>query len=177
MTMAEGILPARKWFCAKTIGRETRARFYLERAGIEAFRPEIHRYFVDRRTKQEKHRILGLFPGYVFVCIDSDAERDRATNAIGVAYLLGNWTGDQFAPRQMPSEWIAPLIEAGPIIQGKKVAFKKGQLVKAAVGALADLIGEVEAIDKSRTAIVRMEMFGTVRQVRVALEHLEPVAG
>jgi transcription antitermination factor NusG len=165
------------WYCAKTIGRETRARFYLERAGLSAFRPEIHRYFKDRRTQQEKFRILGLFPGYVFVRIETDAERDRATSAIGVGYLLGNWTGDRFLPRQMPLQWIESLIEAGPIIQGKRIAYQKGQKVKAAVGALADLIGEIDSIDKERSAVVKMEMFGTVRQVRVALEHLEPVAG
>lgn len=164
------------YYCAKTIGRETRAKLYLERAGLEAFRPEVHRFFVDRRTQQERHRILSLFPGYVFIRMETDAERDRAVSAIGVAYLLGEWDRTLFKPKPMPSEWMASLIEAGPIIQGRKVAFQKGQRVKAAVGALAEFIGKIEALDNSRAAVVSMEMFGTVRQVRVALEHLEPVA-
>jgi transcription antitermination factor NusG len=165
------------WFCAKTVGRETRAQFYIERAGIDAFRPEIHRYFIDRRTQQERHRILSLFPGYVFIRIETDDERDLATSAIGVAYLLGNWTGDHFQPRQMPSQWIAHLIEAGPIIQGKKCDLKKGDRVKRAIGAasgLADIIGEVERVDKSRFAVVKTIMFGAERRVKIAVDHLEP---
>jgi transcription antitermination factor NusG len=164
------------WFCAKTIGRETRAELYLERAGIDAFRPVIHRYFVDRRTQQERHRVLSLFPGYIFARIETDDERDLATSAIGVSYLLGNWTGDRFLPRQMPSQWIAHLIEAGPIIQGKKSTVKKGDRVKRVFGAisgLADIIGEVEKVDKSRFAVVKTTLFGAERRIKIAVDHLE----
>jgi transcription antitermination factor NusG len=164
------------WYCAKTIGRETRAKLYLERAGLSAFRPEIHRYFTDRHTQQERRRVLSLFPGYVFVRIETDAERDRAVSAIGVAYLLGNWTGDRFLPRQMPSLWLAALMSAGPIIQGRRVAFKPGDLVRRAVGQLAELIGEVEAVDKEQVADVKVTMLGKAHRLRIPSHELEPVA-
>lgn len=166
------------WYCAKTVGRETRAKLYLERAGLEAFRPEVHHYFTDRRTKLEcvKPRILSLFPGYIFVRILTDTERDRAISAIGVAYLLGNWTEDRFLPRQMPSLWIGALIKAGPIIQGKRVAFKPGDLVSRAVGHLAELIGEVEGVDKNQIVDVKVTMLGKTHRLRIPSHELEPVA-
>lgn len=169
-------MQTQNWYCAKTSGRETQAEFYLRRAGLEAFRPVIHRYFKDRRTLQQRFRVLSLFPGYVFVRIETDAERDRASRAIGVAYILGEWHGTLFKPRQMPACWIGELIWAGPIIEGKSIAFKPGDMVLRAVGALADLIGEIQAIDKSRIAKVKVAMFGKEHVVRVPVSELEPVA-
>ena len=162
------------WYCAKINGSQKLAAFYLERAGLKPFYPTIYRYFTDRRTGEERYRVVSLFPGYIFIPLADAAERDRATRAIGVAYLLGNWTGDRFAPRQMPSEWIASLIEAGPIIEGKRVAFRRGDTVRVAVAGIGKAICQIEAIDNSHSAIVSMAMFGAVRRVSVAMENLEP---
>jgi transcription antitermination factor NusG len=161
------------WFVARTSSRDTIAAFYLERAGLTVFRPLVHRYFTDRRTQQERYRVLSLFPGYAFVALTDAAEREAAVSAVGVASLLGSWTGDRFAPKEIPSQWVAALVEAGPLVEGKRVAFRKGDAVKAAVGGIAGLIGTIEAIDNSHTAVVSMAMLGAVRRVSVALEHLE----
>ncbi len=161
------------WYCAKTAGRDTVADFYLRRAGLDVFRPEIHRYFRDR-FQREKCRISGLIPGYVFVALGCDAEIGKAMNAIGVKYLLGSHERGQFVPKEMPRQWITDLIDAGPTIVGKKAAFKKGAKVKRAIGKLADVFGEVgEELDRSGRVKLYIEMFGSTREVAISSDHLE----
>lgn len=164
------------WYAAKTVGRETRALFYLARRGVKAFRPEVHRYFVDRHTRQEKFRVTSLFPGYVFVDIHGAAERDRASRAIGVTGLLGMWTGDGFMPKEIPSQWIHDLMDAGPQITGKKIAFRKGERAKVAIGRIGEIITEVEGVDKSGKVRLTIEMFGSCRKVLVSQDKLERVS-
>lgn len=161
-----------QWYCAKTKGRETVATFYLGRAGLEAFRPVIHKYYSDR-YQREKMRIMSLIPGYVFVRLPGLADQGAAMNALGVAYLLGSRDGGLFRPKEMPSQWVAELIDAGPLVQGKKMAFKKGNKVKRAVGRLAEIIGEVEGVDERGLVRISYEMFGTKLESTARPEYLE----
>lgn len=156
------------WFAAKTCGRETKSIFYLERAGIRAFRPETHRYFIDNHTHAERFRVIAIFPGYVFFEAAGQNEYNLAASATGVAYVLGNWIGERFAPKEMPKQWITDLIDAGPIIEGKKVAYKKGNKVKIAVGHLEKLIAEIDGVDTSGKLMVKVELFGRTNLVRIA---------
>ncbi len=162
------------WFCAKTIGRETIATFYLARAGLEVFRPVIHKYFMDR-NQREGMRVTSLIPGYVFVRLPKLSDQGAAMNASGVAYLLGSRDGGLFRPREMPSKWITDLINAGPVVQGKKMAFKKGDKVKRAIGHLAEIIGEVDGVDINGLITINYELLGSTRQARVRPEDLELV--
>lgn len=169
------------WYCAKTFGPDVRAVFNLERAGLTVFSPVIHRYAKDRRTGREKRRVVRLFPGYAFVMLHGPVERDKCVSASGVAYMLGSWSGDTFAPREMPTEWVEALRRAGPKVEGKRVPFQKGQRVTLARHHLSGLIATVEQdmrknLDASGKIKVRVELFGASRVAEVYADELEPVA-
>jgi transcription antitermination factor NusG len=161
------------WYAAKTCGRETKCIFYLERGGIRAFRPEVHRYFIDKRTHSERFRVGAIFPGYVFFETASQNEYNFAASAIGVAYVLGNWSGERFAPKEMPKQWITDLMDAGPVIEGKKIAYKNGNKVKIAVGHWEKIIAEIDAVDSHGKLMLKVELFGRTNLVRVAPSSVE----
>jgi len=163
------------WVCVKTFGNEKRAAFHLEKQGLETFRPELHRFSVDPRTKLERKRELALFPGYVFVRLLKAADQSKASEARGVAYILGSWTGERFLPREMPIGWMTRLIDAGPMIEGKKVRFKKNDKVKLALNAIADVVADVDGLDDAGQVRVKFRFLGKSHVTTVAAERLAPV--
>lgn len=163
-----------QWFCARTSGRETRATLYLTRAGFEPFRPVIHRYFWDKRRKAERFRELALFPGYVFFAARHRDHAAQARNVTGVSSILGEYLGDTFAPKAMPSHYIGELIDKCPIVEGKRRAYTPGERVRVAVAGLTDLIATVEA-HNGRKVSFRMDMLGKEISVSVDEDKVEPV--
>lgn len=161
------------WICAKTRGNEKRALLYLKKQGLEAFRPELHRYSIDPRTRIERKRELSLFPGYVFVRLARAADQSKAASAVGVAYLLGSWTGERFLPREMPIGWMTSLHSAGPVIEGKKVRFRKTDKVRLALNAIADVVAEVEGLDDAGNVRLKFDLLGKRHTIQVAADRLE----
>lgn len=161
-----------QWFCCKTRGREKDAEFHIGRAGVECFRPTIHKYFINK-YQREKMRIISLIPGYLFVRLVRVQDHGLVANAIGVAYLLGSRDGMVFMPREIPSKWVTELIDAGPVVQGKKMAFKKGNRVKRAVGHIAEIIGEVEGVEACGKLRISIDFIGAKRSIIVNSNELE----
>ena len=160
------------WYCAKLIGHENSAAAHLRRLGIKVFVPEAHRYYVDKRTKKERHRVAALFVGYGFIWLENDEQRARAVSARVVAYLLGSWMGERFMPREMPIDWVGKLMDAGPLIIGKRVDYKRGDRIKVIIGRLAEQILELDGM-KNGKLIARMEMFGAVRRIQLDTSQVE----
>ena len=160
------------WHIARVFGRESRASLYLSRAGIRNFRPVEHHYFIDRRTKVERYRERSRFGGYVFVELHNAAERDAACRAIGVAGLLGWWTGEGYRLATIPTHYVTDLMDAGPQLVNKSKPFNKGQKVKIALNAVSELIASFETLDGPGKAVVTLEAFGGQRKVTVELGRL-----
>ncbi|MFA4974572.1 MAG: transcription termination/antitermination NusG family protein [bacterium] len=161
------------WHVIKSSGRDTRADFYLRRAGLRTYRPLEHRYFIDRRTQAQKFREKSLMPGYIFVRLDNIADIARIRNAIGVSYILGNWEGERFVPAEIPGEWVENLEKAGPLIVGKKVAYRKGDKIRLIINKISDMILECEGVDGRGRVMVGVEMLGKRQIVRVDPERVE----
>lgn len=132
------------WHIAKTTGRETRAVFYLRRNGIEVFCPERHFYFVDKRTKQENHRVSAMFPGYCFFRMERETDLSKVLGSIGVAYVLGERTPHRFIPAIAPEGMVERLTAIGPLIEGKRRKFCNGEKVRVIVGDVSEFIASVE---------------------------------
>lgn len=147
------------WLAAKTIGRASRACWYLDRAGVRSFHPVVHRYYLDRRTRQEKFRVAELFPGYLFIRPEGPLEYAKAKNAIGVAYILGGFSGERFVPREIPAEWVETLEKAGPVLVGKRRKFVKGQKIRVVISNIAEIVATVEAHNGHKVKF-RTDMFG-----------------
>lgn len=164
------------WHIARTIGRESRASLYLNRAGIRNFRPVEHFYFIDKRTKVERFRERPRFGGYVFVELHDAAEREAACRAIGVAGLLGHWTETGYRLAEVPRHYVTDLIDAGPVVLNKRNSrqpFKKGQKVKLALNAVAEIIAEFAQLDGKGKAVVTVTTLGVACPVHVELERLQ----
>ena len=142
-----------KWYIAKTKGLPSRAAFYLERDGITAFVPVIHKYFVDKRKSVEKHRVACLFPGYVFFLAYGDRDFGRVKSSIGIADILGDWRGEKHVAVAMPDKYMIDLIANCPIIEGKRNKFCTGDLVKIAIAGVRDIIARVERHDGRRVHV------------------------
>ena len=142
-----------RWYVAKTIGRPSRAAFYLRRSGLEAFYPIIHRYFIDKRSHIEKFRETALLPGYVFFIAQSKSDFGRAVSCIGVHGILGFWRDGEHIPIAMPSIYMGELIVNSPIIEGKRRKYCTGELVKVALAGVRDIIASVESHDGAKVRI------------------------
>ena len=163
------------WYCARTKGRESRAAVDLERRGVRAFWPRQHRFYVDKRTREEKFRVNALIPGYLFVELDTVAERDKVQNCYYLSGLLGEWSEAGFRPREIPTRYVVDLIEHGPWEVNKRhtrAPFKKGERVKLSLNRLTEIIADVEAIDKAGNVVVMADLLGGVRLIHVEPERL-----
>lgn len=162
------------WYCARTIGRHTRAAFYLRRAGVRYCCPEVHKYGLTPRDRaRNAFRVSALFPGYCFVRLDNDEDRAKALGATGVHRLLGHWTGETYLLAEIAPDWIEAVEKAGPLVVGKKAPFKPGNRVKLAIGRLAEAVGQVEGLDADKVIAVKLTMFGAERVVRVDPSHVQ----
>jgi len=164
------------WFVARTKGRESRASVDLGRHGVRAFWPRSHRYYIDKRSKQEAFRVSALIPGYLFVELETVAEREKVQSCYFLSGLLGEWSDSGFRPREIPTRYVVDLIEHGPFEINKmhsKIPFKKGDRVKLSLNSLAEIIADVEGIDKAGKVVVRAELLGGIRLVHVAPERLQ----
>jgi hypothetical protein len=160
------------WLAAKIIGPPKRALLYLDRAGVRSFRPIVHKYYKDSRTQQERFRIADLFTGYIFIRPESPLEYALAKNAIGISYILGGYSGERFIPKEIPLEWVEELERSGPMIIGKRRKFQRGQKVRAAVNAISEIIGTVEA-HNGRKVTMRTIMFGAEMKIDVDEDKIE----
>lgn len=167
------------WFVARTKGRESRAAVDLQRHGVRAFWPRLHRYYVDKRTKEERFRLAALIPGYVFVELDTAKERDYVQSCYYLGGLLGEWTEAGFRPREIPTRYVVDLIEHGPLEVNKRhtrAPFKKGDRVKLSLSAVTSIIADVNGIDIDGKVVIKAELLGGARFIHVEPERLEAFA-
>jgi len=80
--------PTRRWYVVQTqTNREHLAVEHLTRQGYEVFFPRQRR--TVRHARRLSERLSGYFPGYLFVALDTGADRWRSVNGtIGVRGLI-----------------------------------------------------------------------------------------
>lgn len=164
------------WYVARTKGRESRAAVDLERHGVRAFWPRLHRFYLDKRTKEERFRLAALIPGYVFVELQTAKERDYVQSCYYLGGLLGEWSDAGFKPREIPTRYVIDLIEHGPFEVNKRhtrAPFKKGDRVKLSLGHIAGIIAHVNGIDIHGKVVVSADLLGGIRLIHVEPERLE----
>jgi transcription antitermination factor NusG len=155
------------WHIARCVGRESRACVYLLRAGIRRFWLTRHVYFIDRRTKEERYRVLSRWPGYVLIELKKPEDWSKAKGAIGVADIFHE---------AIPDHYVTDLIDHGPLIENKqntKGRLEPNQKVKIAIGAISDVEARFKALDAKGKAVVEVNTLGGVYEVTVAPERLQ----
>ena len=156
------------WYVVQTQPNgEAKAALNLRRQGFDVYLP---RYLKQRRhARKVDITAKPLFPRYMFVAIDTAAQRWRSIQStFGVARLVCN--GDE--PACVP-DGVVEAIRAredgrGFVTLDLKPAFAPGDKVRVVAGAFVDSLGLFGGLaDHDRVAIL-LEMLG--RKVRVLLD-------
>lgn len=147
-------------------GKELAVRSLLERQGISAFVPRER--IEIRKGGLWSKMIKLLFPGYVFVDIDYDAEMFHKINPIsGVIRFLG-------LPTPLPqreADMILWLSNGGEIIEPSPVTVDSGGKVLEYGGFLADNSDRIKYLNlRQRKAAVEVEFGGKVHKANIGIE-------
>jgi transcriptional antiterminator RfaH len=157
-----------RWYVVQTQPHaETKAMGHLIRQGFEAYLP---RYLKRRRHARKVEMVAApLFPRYLFVTVDLEAQRWRSIHSTtGVSRLVCN--GDEPAP--VPPDVVAALQgredATGFVKLERRPQFAPGERVRVVDGIFADSLGLFEGMaDRERVAIL-LDLLG--RKVRILLD-------
>lgn len=162
----------KRWYVAHTRPQaEARAREHLVHQGFEAWLPEYLRKRRHARRTDEVRR--PLFPRYLFVRLDLDAQRWRAVlGTVGVQHLVG---GDPPTPiaDQVIAALKARVDEEGLVPVSPALSLQAGDAVRIAEGPLADLEGVFLDIDERDRIAILLKLMGRTMRVQVAAGDVE----
>jgi transcriptional antiterminator RfaH len=156
-----------RWYLAQTQPRaEAKASLNLRRQGFEVYLP---RYLKQRRHARRVEPVTApLFPGYVFVAIDINAQRWLSIDStFGVTRLVRD--GDR--PAAVPPAIINALKSRedakGLIVLDQRPRFLPGDKVRVLEGAFRDCYGLYDGMNAGERVAILLDLLG--RKVRVAL--------
>lgn len=162
------IAASRRWFVVQAQSHaEMRASKHLERQGFETYLPR----YLRRRSHARKISTVAapLFPGYLFVLVDIQAQRWRSIHSTtGVSRLVTS--GNE--PVAISEEVIEALRSRedvnGFIKPDQNSPLSKGDRIRIASGAFVEFLGLLDGLgDRERVAVL-LDCLG--RKVRVMLD-------
>ena len=157
-----------RWFVAHTQPHaEAKATSHLGRQGFDTYFP---RYLKRRRHARRIETVAApLFPRYLFVAVDTAAQRWRSIySTIGVARLVCN--GDE--PTAVP-EGIVEALKSREDANGfikleYRPPFRPGDKIRVLDGAFSSCLGLFEGMAERERIAILLELLG--RKVRVVLD-------
>jgi transcriptional antiterminator RfaH len=157
-----------RWFVAHTHPHaESKATTHLNRQGFEIYFP---RYLKRRRHARRIETVAApLFPRYLFVTIDRDAQRWRSIySTVGVNRLVCN--GDD--PTPVPDGIVEALKKRedmnGFIKLDPRAPFRTGDKIRVLDGAFSSCLGLFEGMAERERIAILLDLLG--RKVRVVLD-------
>ena len=137
--------------------KEAVAALNLEKQGFETYLPRYNKQC--RHARRVYTRQAPLFPRYLFVRMDPQAQRWRAINGtIGVNYLICEGaTPVAVAPRLINA--IKAREDKG-IVQVLLPAFDKGQKLCITDGPFAEIEGLFECVDDQERIVLLLDIMG-----------------
>lgn len=158
----------KRWYVVQThLCAENRAGANLERQGFDVYCPVYER----RRSHARKVETVraSLFPGYLFVAMDVEAQRWRAVlSTQGVRRLVSQGTEpvaianaviDEIRGREDADGLVRVTLPAVAFASGSKVTIDAGR-----TGALSALFVEM---DDQRRAVVLVDILGRLARVEL----------
>jgi transcriptional antiterminator NusG len=153
-------------------GGEDQASAALQRQGFLVRVPKEERMI--RSGGAWGTKMYTLFPGYVFLNLDYNADNYYRVKAVpGVLHFLGN---DRPSPlTYLEAEWIKTLSgPSGQPLEPTKVQWLPDGSVKILGGVLLNFIGRPIKYDRrSRKATLEITMCGQVKQVTLSILPVE----
>ncbi len=173
---------AKKWYVVHTFsGFENKAKLALEQAverhGLQDRFGEIlvpTESVVEVRNGQKKTTTRKVYPGYMFVQMESDREtRHVVTSTPRVSGFIG---GSQNPPPVPESEVMRLLGQSVETEEKPKpvVNFARGEEVRIIDGSFASLLGKVEEVNPARAKLrVMVSIFGRPTPVELDYTQVE----
>lgn len=159
------------WYVVRTQTlAENKAAMHLNNQGFVTYVP---RYRKERRHARKVDTVLRpLFPGYLFVCIETDTQLWRSINGtVGVISIVQ--LGEAIIP--ISNDIIEAIREREDdtgIVSLATRGLKKGDDVMINSGPFVDHIGLLEETDDKMRAILLIELMGRKVRTLVTLENL-----
>ncbi len=163
----------KRWYVAQTrTHAERRALEHLTNQGFEAWLPE----FMKRRrhARQTQWVRRPLFPRYLFVHLDLEAERWRSVlGTVGIVDLVGGGVRPTPVADQVVETIRARVDDDGLVAIDHAAQLTPGDQVKVADGPFAYLEGVfLDLADRERVAIL-LSLMGREVKVTVRADQLE----
>jgi transcriptional antiterminator RfaH len=142
----------------------------LHRQEFETFLPMQN--ITRRKASRFVSDLKPLFPGYMFVSVNSDLTPWHTINStIGVSRLV-SFEGK---PKPLPLQLVSGLMlrcDASSVLLPPK-SLSAGDSVEMLAGPFANFIATVDAIDPERRIWVLMDFMGQKTRVQVAADQLQ----
>ena len=166
----------KRWYVVYThAGNEAMAEGQLARQNFVTYLPK---YRKERRHGRRVTEItVPLFPRYIFVELDLDAQRWRAVNSTyGVRHIVCMGERPGALPENVIPEIKKREADDGHVALTYREPFRKGEVVQITAGPLADQVGLFESTDDDQRNIVLLSLLGREVPVRVGSESLRAYA-
>ena len=158
------------WFIAQLKPNcATIAEKNLNRQGFDTFLP------LEETTRQGNGKFVTamrpLFPGYIFVALDTARGLWRSVNSTyGITRLVSFGQKPASVPHELVSQLMLRCDERGKLLSEDRL--KPGDRVALRKGPFADFVAEVERISPDRRVWVLMDFMGAQRRIAVEADDL-----
>lgn len=147
-----------RWFVAQTLHRRERlAALHLGAQRFRVFLPRFRK--TVRHARRLREVVAPVFPGYIFLVLDTERDRWRSINAtFGVARLISARGRPVPVPGGTVEAMFAAMDPAGLIRLGGEL--KPGQAVRVVAGPFAGGLGVLERLDGRERVRVLLQIMG-----------------
>lgn len=166
----------RSWYVVQTKPRmEADAARNLERQGFDTYLP---RYIRRRRHARRIDTVrVPLFPAYLFVAFDVDADRWLAIRSTtGVRHLLSRGDLPLVVPPTILQEIKGREGADGLVLVDYSRMFQRGESIRVTAGPFQDCLGLFEARSDRERVFVLMTLLGRSVQIAVPTVAIERAA-
>lgn len=158
-----------RWFVVQTrAGREAVAQWHLHNQNFQTFLPKARR--LKQVGRRRVHCLGPLFPGYVFVHLDTERQRWRSIGGtIGVVRLVG-FRGSDGLPAPVPRGMVERFQELssaeGALHFEKELA--SGDRVRVMGGPFDQLCGTLETVGDQQRVAILLNLLSAERRVSLS---------
>lgn len=156
-------MPTEKWFVAQLRPQGLlRAQENLGRQAVQSFCPKRPENLM--RGGKQRMKLSPLFPGYLFVRVDTESPSWTALNATrGISRII---LSDPRAPRALPAPFMAGLLarcDAQGVISAPS-DMRPGDRIRILAGPFAETIAQIETLETDDRVSILLSLMG--REVR-----------
>ena len=145
------------------------AEFNLLRQGFEIFSPKCK--VTSRNSKHFFNRLVPLFPGYLFVKVDSASPPIKSLKATrGISNVVNFNKNYMPLPLSLIEKLRAKCDTEGIFSRSPKI--QKGQKIKIERGPFTTFIAKVESLEPNQRALLLVEFLGKTKKINTPIDDL-----